>query len=163
MALGDLAGWYAITYDSKGDLMKLLSHVQSAAAFLILTAILFSPNLLAQDVVRKVVFAKGSSQAVVAGRLPRSFADYHAYTLKIRKGQTLSISLETANKDAYVAVYETRILGPDEDAILANDEHSRSWSGPVPVTSTYSVQVYGSSSIDHPSSESPYKLTISVR
>jgi hypothetical protein len=143
--------------------MITVSLFKLAGAFLITSAIIFSPNVQGQDVVKKVVFAKGSSQAVLNGNLPRSFADYHAYTLKIRKGQQLSIDLQTAEKDAYVAIYETRVLGPDEDAILANEEHARSWSGAVPITSTYSVQVYGSSSVDEPSSGSPYKLKISVK
>ena len=143
--------------------MKMLARVQTVALLLIIQSVIYTPDLFAQDVVKKVVFAKGSSEAVLKGRLPRSFADYDAYTLKIRKGQKLTIDLETSEQDAHVAIYETQVLGPDEDSILGNDQHSRSWSGTVPVTSTYSVQVYGSSSVDHSSSAAPYKLTISVR
>jgi hypothetical protein len=142
--------------------MKMLRRFQTVALLLIIPSVIYTPDLIAQDVVKRVVFSKGSSEAVLTGRLPRSFADYHAYTLKIRRGQKLTIDLETSEQDAYVAVYETQVLEPDEDAILGNDKHSRSWTGTVPVTSTYSVQVYGSSSVDHSSSAAPYRLTISV-
>jgi len=95
--------------------------------------------------------------------LPRKYADYDSYVLRAKKGQALSVKLTSADPDAYFAVYETQELGPDEDAILANDEKSREWSGKLPIKSEYSVQVYGVSSIDDGDSGAAYTIEISLR
>ena len=65
-----------------------------------------------------------------------------------QKGQTITVKLTTTDRDASFAIYETTVLGPTEDTILPNNETLRLFSGKLPVTSEYSVQVYGVTSID---------------
>jgi hypothetical protein len=52
-----------------------------------------------------------------------------------------------------------------EDAIYANnDEKLRAWSGKLPITSEYSVQIYGVNSIDDKDpSGAAYTIEISLR
>ncbi len=63
-----------------------------------------------------------------------------------------------------LTVYETKELGPMDDAIYANnDEKLRAWSEKLPITSEYSVQIYGVSSIDSHSASGAYTIAISLR
>ena len=131
------------------------------SAFLL---VLFSAEINAQ-VEKRVVFAKGKYGATYKGTLPRNYADYDAYVLRAKRGQTLSFKLTTTDPNAYVAVFETQQeLGPDEDMISAGDEqYPRIWSGKLPVTSEYSVQVYGAHSFGQTSSRAPYTIEITIR
>jgi hypothetical protein len=62
------------------------------------------------------------------------------------------------------AIYETKELGPDEDMILPNNENLRLFTGKLPITSEYSVQVYGVSSIDDKDpTGAAYTIEISIR
>lgn len=113
---------------------------------------------------RRVVFAKGKSSATYAGKLPRNYADYDAYVFRGKRGQTVSVRLITDDPNAFLAIYETKQeLGPDEDNISAGeDEHPRAWSGKLPVTSEFSVQIYGARQIEETSKRAPYTLEITI-
>jgi len=92
-------------------------------------------------------FAKGSAaSATYKGRVPKSEYDYDAYLLKRAKaGQVLGFTLESADPAARVVVYAME-LGPTEDLIAPaklGGAPLRKWSGKLPVTGGYSVQVYG--------------------
>ena len=125
--------------------------------------ILLLSSTLYSQVERRVVFAKGKTSATVRGTLPRNYADYDAYIVRARKGQTLSVKLVTNDPNAYITVYETKELGPDEDLISAGEDFRRAWSGKLPITSEYSVQVYGARSIDDRSTRAAYSLEISIK
>ncbi len=130
----------------------------------LVASFVFSPAVSGAEVSKRVVFAKGKTSVSYRGKLPRKYADYDSYVLRAKKGQALSVKLTSTDPDAYFAVYETQELGPDEDAILANDEKSREWSGKLPIRSEYSVQVYGVGSIDdHDASGAAYIIEISLR
>ena len=135
-----------------------------AACLSVFLIVLFSAEISAQ-VEKRVVFAKGKYGASYKGTLPRNYADYDAYVLRAKRGQTLSFKLTTNDPNAYVAVFETQQeLGPDEDMISAGEEqYPRIWSGKLPVTSEYSVQVYGARSFGQTSSRAPYTIEITVR
>jgi hypothetical protein len=133
-----------------------------ASIVAVLSFILLAVPISAQ-VERRVTFAKGSSSATLRGTLPRNYADYDAYVIRARKGQTLSVKLITSDPNAYITVYETKKLGPDEDMISTGGDFPRAWSGRLPITSEYSVQVYGSRSIDARSTRAAYSLEISIR
>jgi hypothetical protein len=135
-----------------------------AACLSVFLLMLLSAEINAQ-VEKRVVFAKGKFGATYKGTLPRNYADYDAYVLRAKRGQTLSFKLTTSDPNAYVAVFETQQeLGPDEDMISAGDEqYPRIWAGKLPVTSEYSVQVYGARSFGQTSSRAPYTIEITIR
>jgi len=135
-----------------------------AACISVFLLMLFAAAINAQ-VEKRVVFAKGKFGASYKGTLPRNYADYDAYVLRAKRGQTLSFKLTSNDPNAYVAVFETQQeLGPDEDIISAGDEqYPRIWSGKLPVTSEYSVQVYGARSFGQSSSRAPYTIEITIR
>jgi hypothetical protein len=115
-------------------------------------------NVFGSQIEKRVVFRKGA--AVFSGKLPRD-PDYNAYFFPAKKAQTLTVKLISDDPEAYIAIYETKQLGPDEDTILANAVRSRQWSGRLPVSGEYSVQVYdpGENGLNRFS----YKLEISLR
>lgn len=97
---------------------------------------------------KRVVFAKSKLSVSYRGKLPRKYTYYDSYVLRAKKGQVLTVKLASKDPDAYFTAYETRQLGPEEDAILANDEKPRELSGKLPIKSEHSIQVYGVTSID---------------
>jgi len=116
----------------------------------------------AQTIEKRVVFAKGKYSATYAHKLPSRYADYDAYVLRAKKGQTLTVKLHADDPNAYISIYEIKVLGPDEDSIIGDIEYPRQWSGTLPITSEYSVQVYGPRSIDGRAHGS-YTIEISIR
>jgi hypothetical protein len=98
--------------------------------------------------------------AVYRGKLPRD-PDYDAYFFPARASQTLTVKLISDDPEAYVAIYETKQLGPDKDTVLANVERARNWSGRLPVTGEYSVQVYDPA--ENGLNRFAYKIEISLR
>jgi hypothetical protein len=128
---------------------------------LLALAFTVSPAVWGANVEKRVVFPKGKTSVSFKGKLPRHANDYDAYFFRAKAQQTLSIKLTSDDPEAYVAIFETRELGPVEDSMLANDEKSRQWSGKLPISSEYSVQVYGTSS-DQASSGAAYTIEISL-
>lgn len=138
--------------------------IRRLAIALLVGSFIFSPAVSWAQVSKRVVFAKGKMSVSYRGKLPRKYTYYDSYVLRAKKGQVLSVKLTSKDPDAYFAIYETRELGPEEDAILANDEQSREWSGKLPIKSEYSIQVYGVGSIDDvDSSGAAYTIEISLR
>jgi hypothetical protein len=145
------------------NFVKRTNVLRRISVCLTITGLLFNclstPASAAVDVTRRVVFPKGKKSVSYKGKLPRYYADYDAYVFRAKKDQTISVKLTTDEPGASISIYETRELGPMEDCILAS---SRDWSGKLPITSEYSVQVYGSSSIDHESSRGAYTISIEL-
>lgn len=127
-----------------------------------LAAVILVTNAAAGDVVRKVVFPRGKNTVVYRGKLPNKFADYHAYTIKLKKGQRLTVKLTTPDDDASFSIFETRRLGPAEDLIFDSKPDYRQFSGLAPITSEYSIQIYGVKDIDDKASGAPYSVEITV-
>lgn len=149
--------------NKSGGFMYLRSAIQIFAVYIVVFAFVFPPEVFGDGVETRVVFQKGKTSARYKGKLPREYADYDSYYFRARKGQTLSVRLATDKSEGYLAIYETKVLGPDEDTILGNDEKSRDWSGKLPVTGEYSVQVYGVGSMGTRSSGAAYTIEISIR
>jgi hypothetical protein len=112
---------------------------------------------------RQVRFQRGQNSATFAGKLPRQYADYDAYVIRARKGQTLTVRLVSDDEQASITVYETKEFGPDQDRITPEETTLKEWSGKLPITSEYSVQVYGATSFDQKGSGKPYTIEISVK
>ena len=134
-----------------------------AASFAAVSLVLL-PAIISAQVEKRVVFAKGKSSATYRGKLPRNYADFDAYFFRAKRGQTLSLRLNTSDSRAYVAVYETKQeLGPEEDLISAGEEDfPRIWTGKLPVTSEFSVQVYGVRAVNQHSSSAAYSIEITI-
>ncbi len=144
--------------------MFLSLTIRRLAIVLLIASVVFSPEVSGGEITKRVVFAKGKKSVSYKGQLTREYASYDSYVLRAKKGQTLSVKLTTTDRDASFAVYETKELGPDEDTILPNNETLRLWTGELPITSEYSVQVYGVSSIDDAdASGATYTIEISLR
>lgn len=117
------------------------------------------------DTVRRVVFPKGKNTVTYRAKLQRQYADYDAYVLRARRGQTLSVKLISSDPNAYLSIYETKVLGPTEDSMIAeNVQYPREWSGKMPITSEYSIQIYGVRTIDDPAgSGAAYTIEITLK
>ncbi|MFZ1700758.1 MAG: hypothetical protein WBO10_03600 [Pyrinomonadaceae bacterium] len=115
--------------------------IRCLAIYLIAFSLVLPIEVFGGGIEKSVIFPKGKTTVTYRGRLPRD-SDYDAYFFPAKKGQTLTVKLKCEDPDAYLAIYETRVLGPDEDTILANDEREREWTGKLSVKGEYSVQVY---------------------
>ncbi len=140
--------------------ISMVSSARILAIGLLSLSIILAPELFASPIEKRVVFQKGKSIAVYRGRLPRD-PDYDAYFFAAKKAQTLTVKLISDDPEAYVAIYETKQLGPTEDTILANSERSRVWSGRLPVTGEYSVQIYDAA--ENGLNRFAYRIEISLR
>lgn len=91
---------------------------------------------------QRVRFQKGRTTAILKGKLPKGTAEYDAYIVRARAGQTLTVHLATGDKQAFVKVFSLE-LGPGEDMLTPEeDDIIQDWSGKLPVAGDYSVQVY---------------------
>ena len=125
-------------------------------------ASIVTSNGLANDIVKRVVFPKGENTVVYKGNLPHEYASYHAYVIKLRKGQRLTVTLTTDAADAFFSIYETKRLGPDEDLIFDSKPDQSEFSGIAPITSEYSIQIYGVREFDDKPSRAAYSVEITV-
>lgn len=127
----------------------------------VLTALSFflSAEILGAQTGKKVVFPKGKNFVSYTGRLPKQSGDYDYYLLRAKSKQTLSVKLKTEDSGAYIQIYETKNLGPTED-LISGENNSSEWSGKLPITSEYSIQVYCG---QNGSSRTPYTIEISLR
>lgn len=142
--------------------MTTLQTSRRCAAVLLTALAAFAFSVQAQTV-KRVQFQKGQTAASFKGRLPTGYGDYQAYVLRARKGQTLSVKLITDDPEASITIYETKELGPDEDAITTDTPHLRVWSGKLPITSEYSMQVYGPDDFGKKGTGKVYTLEISIK
>lgn len=121
------------------------------------------PEITGRDVVRMVLFPKGKPTVTFKGRLPREYAVYHAYVVRAKRGQRLSVKLNTADPDASFSIFETKHFGPDEDTLFLQDPAIREHTVVVPITSEYSIQVYGVKDIDDRPSGAAYSIQVTLR
>jgi hypothetical protein len=142
-----------------------MTTIQKISSFALGTLILFLLVFPAEgQTVKRVTFQKGQTSATFKGKLPLRYADYAAYVLRARKNQTLTVRLITDDPDASMTVFETKILGPGEDGITPEEPKPlRDWSGKLPLTSEYSVQIYGPGEFGKKGTGKTYTLEISVK
>jgi hypothetical protein len=141
--------------------MLLRSAVRGLMLAAIVTSILLPREVLGAGVEKRVVFPKGRTTVSYRGKTPLHEGNYDAYYFPAKKGRTLNVKLTCDDAEAYLAIYETKELGPDEDTILANNEHAREWTGQLPVTGEYSVQVYDAS--ENGINRAAYTIELSLR
>lgn len=141
--------------------MKKGSAVGVFTICLLTISLILPPEVAGAGVEKRVVFPRGKAAVSYRGRLPLHEGNYDAYFFPAKKARTLTVKLTCDDPEAYLAIYETKELGPDEDAILANDKRSREWTGRLPVTGEYSVQVYDAS--ENGINRAAYTIEISLR
>ena len=130
------------------------------AMCLLTLSLVFPPEVFGGDMEKRVVFPKGRTAVSYRGRAPFR-SDYHAYFFPAKKMRTLTVKLTCDDPEAHLAIYETKALDPGEDTILAFDQRAREWTGRLPVTGEYSVQVYDAS--ENGINRAAYTLEISLR
>ena len=124
-------------------------------------SLVFPPEVLGAGIEKRVVFPKGKTTVSYRGKLPLHEGNYDAYFFPAKKGQTLTVKLTCDDPDGFLAIYETKELGPDEDTILASDQRAREWTGRLPVKGEYSVQVYDAS--ENGINRAAYTIELSLR
>ena len=78
-----------------GEYMFLHRVIKLTVVLAVTISFVFSPEVAAAQVEKRVLFRKGKTSAVFTGKLPRFYADYDAYVLKARKGQMITVKLTT--------------------------------------------------------------------
>ena len=128
---------------------------------LLTVSFLLPPEVRGAGIQKRVVFPRGKTTVSYRGRLPLHEGNYDAYFFPAKKSRTLTVKLACDDPEAFLAIYETKELGPDEDTILAFDRRAREWTGRLPATGEYSVQVYDAS--ENGINRAAYTLEISLR
>ena len=140
--------------------MLLKKYFYHFVVIFIVLSFVFSPEIFGIQIEKKVVFPKGKNSVSYSGRLPKESGDYNYYLLRGKKNQRLSVTLKTTDSDAYIQIYETKQeLGPDQD-LISGEGNNNEWSGKLPVSSEYSIQVYRG---ENSSSRASYTIEISLK
>jgi hypothetical protein len=115
-------------------MVKALVHLMVACAVLFVGS-----RVLAADSieVRPLHFAKGASSATVKGSLTGSKTI--DYKLRARAGQTMTVSLKTANTANYFNVLPP---GSKDVAIFVGSTSGNEWTGQLEADGEYTVRVY---------------------
>jgi hypothetical protein len=130
------------------------------ALVLLLSSFILPPDVLGGGVEKRVVFPKGKTSITYRGKVPFN-GDRDSYVVRAAKGKTLSVKLISDDAEAFIAIYETKVLGPDEDTVLGYDKKASDWAGKVPVTGEYDVQVHDTS--ENGINRAAYSIQISVK
>jgi hypothetical protein len=105
----------------------------------------------------RVQFAKGSTSAVVKGRL-KGDADVD-YLVRAGAGQTISVSLKPSNPSNYFNVLPP---GSKDAAMFVGSTSGNSFTGVLPADGDYAVRVYLMRSAARRNEASDYTLTVAV-
>ncbi|MDH4115480.1 MAG: hypothetical protein OEU89_08410, partial [Burkholderiaceae bacterium] len=123
-------------------------------------AVLFvGSRVLAADSieVRPLHFAKGASSATVKGSLTGSKTI--DYKLRARAGQTMTVSLKTANTANYFNVLPP---GSKDVAIFVGSTSGNEWTGQLEADGEYTVRVYLMRSAARRNEAANFTLTVGV-
>lgn len=104
----------------------------------------------AQSGVRRISFAPGADSATRTGVLTMGGAD--RYVLKANGGQTMTVSVASANNNVILVIF-----GKDGTVLLSDHADASSWSGVLPSTQDYYIDVRA---IDGTSAN--YTLTVTI-
>lgn len=126
----------------------------TASAF----AIVF-PQQASADTGRKVIFPKGKKSVSYSSKLPSEMGKYYYYLISARKGQKLTVKLDSKAEGAMFAIYGTTPRNGMEDVLLSFDHQAREFSDMVPDTKGYWIRVYNEANKRRPER---YKITITL-
>ena len=135
-------------------MVKALVHLMVACAVLVVGS-----RVLAADSieVRPLHFAKGASSATVKGSLTGSKTI--DYKLRARAGQTMTVSLKTANTANYFNVLPP---GSKDVAIFVGSTDGNDWTGQLEADGEYTVRVYLMRSAARRNEAANFTLTVGV-
>ena len=106
---------------------------------------------------QRVRFERGRTSAVVKGAVTNSEQEnYHAYRLRVGKGQRLIVHLASAVKDARF------LLTLPDDSTADNDSGEaelKDWEGEIPASGDIVITIYHRG----PKARMPYTLEVTVR
>ncbi len=106
-----------------------------------------------------VHFTKGASSATLRGTL--SGYDTVRYTVSARAGQTMTVTVG-GSANASFNVFAPGVVPGQGEALGSNDEKRR-WSGTLPASGTYVVQVYQMRAQARRGEKAPHTLTVAIR
>lgn len=106
-----------------------------------------------------VHFTKGASSATLRGTL--SGYDTVRYTVSARAGQTMTVT-GGGSANANFNVFAPGVVPGEGEALGRNDEKRR-WSGILPASGTYVVQVYQMRAQARRGEKAPHTLTVAIR
>lgn len=106
-----------------------------------------------------VHFTKGASSATLRGTL--SGYDTVRYTVSARAGQTMTVTVG-GSANANFNVFAPGVVPGEGEALGSNDEKRR-WSGTLPASGTYVVQVYQMRAQARRGEKAPHTLTVAIR
>ncbi|MDR0181920.1 g-type lysozyme inhibitor [Lysobacter arvi] len=117
------------------------------------------PTLAADNVTTVPVrFDKGASSATLKGSF-RGYDTVH-YTLAARAGQTMTVSV-AGSSNANFNVYAPGDAPGTSAALGSNAD--RKWTGRLPTSGTYTVQVYQMRASARRGEQVSYSITIAIR
>ncbi len=106
-----------------------------------------------------VQFAKGTSSATLRGTV--AGYDTVRYTVAARAGQTMTVTL-AGSANANLNVYAPGVV-PGQGEALGSTDEARRWTGTLPASGTYVVQVYQMRAQARRGEKAPHTLTITIR
>jgi len=106
-----------------------------------------------------VHFTKGASSATLRGTL--SGYETVRYTVAARAGQTMAVTID-GSPNANFNVFAPGVVPGEGQALGSNDENRR-WSGTLPNTGTYVVQVYQMRAQARRNETAPHSVTVAIR
>ena len=109
----------------------------------------------------RVRFAPGTSSVVLTGSVAGGFGD--SYEFDARAGQHVTIQVLSGwSKNFTFDVYQDRPGSPDARDLTSILNVPRKWSGVLPTSGTWKLDVTGTDSMDHETT-SPYRLVLTIR
>ena len=108
----------------------------------------------------RIAFAPGTTSTVLTGSIAGGFGD--DYEFAARAGQRVTVRvLEGSMKHLRFDVYQDR-PGNQSAMELTSLNASRTWSGILPASGMWRLDVYGADSMDH-QTKAPYSLELTIR
>jgi len=129
---------------------------------ILLTALLALTPALAgaadKVITTPVQFAKGTSSATLRGTV--AGYDTVRYTVAARAGQIMTVTL-AGSANANLNVYAPGVVPGQGEALGSTDERRR-WTGTLPASGTYVVQVYQMRAQARRGEKAPHTLTVAI-
>lgn len=131
----------------KNKNLKIKISVLFAAMLLVITSI---ETLAARDRTRRIRFESGRTTKVIKDAVVRG--DRDRYILHARAGQTLIVHITSVENNAVFDIYR-----PGGKRTLENAQESADWTGSLPRTGDYIIEVGGTRG------NATYTLEVTIR
>ena len=114
---------------------------------------IFSSSVFPNGVKQKVRFARGTSATTIRGAVVRG--DRDRYYVGARRGQTMTVSISSLERNAVFQIY----FAGEQEALegAADGDDATKWSGELPADNEYVIVVGGTRG------NATYRLSISIK